>query len=250
MIKKIFPLIFLSYCSDLSSAETNKINISDDSAIAEALQIIELETSDSFQELDLNIKDRLCANYLQLCSSSTPSHQEILKIFQEIQNEIKSKQNVSNLNVHIFDAYIFGTTKRIRDLNQLGNLLEPNTKHLTLAQVGNDMKSFLAKYPQLFTSFQYHAGQIIPATQINQYLTQHFTNMDKEVSTLCPESAPIWSKAWSLAKTIYDEEGDPSPVIILFDQVCESYQTQGGCIQGRINRGFIGYLSVLSSCGL
>ena len=69
--------------------------------------------------------------------------------------------------------------------------------------------------------------------------------MDGEVAALCPESREIWSRAWSLSKSYYEQTNDFLFLKIVYDQVCENYLTGGGCIQGRITRGFIAYTTIL-----
>ena len=36
---------------------------------------------------------------------------------------------------------------------------------------------------------------------------------------------------------------------MIFDQALEGQLTRGGCIQGRFNRGFVGYVQLLGKAG-
>lgn len=169
--------------------------------------------------------------------------------FREILEHLRSHQNIPNLDVHFFDNYIFQKQNKIKDLIDFGNLLQVDEGGLTLAQVGQDMKQFIEAHPSLFVNFKY-IDKLVPTEAIKGYLATHFAKMDTEVAVHCPAAKIIWSKAWTLAKKLYERENDETAIKIIYEQVCESYLTQGGCIQGRINRGFVGYVCLLTKCGL
>lgn len=170
--------------------------------------------------------------------------------FREILVYLKSKENTLNLDVHFFDPYIFGPQKKILDLIKFGNFLHVDNGGLSLAQVGQEMTLFITNHPTLFVDFKY-VDKLVPIegkNGIKDYVNRHFRTMDAESAKICPEAKIMWSKTWSLAYNLYTLEDNTNAIKIIFEQVCENYLTQGGCIQGRINRGFVGYVCLLTNC--
>ncbi len=166
--------------------------------------------------------------------------------FREILNYLKAQEN-KDLDVHFFDSYIFGSQKKIMDLIGFGNYLQVDNSGLSLAQVGQEMNLFITNHPTFFVGFKY-IDKLVTAEALKGYVNQHFNNMDGESSKICPEAKIMWSKTWSLALNLYTQDDNATAIKIIYEQVCENYLTQGGCIQGRINRGFVGYVCLLTNC--
>lgn len=184
-----------------------------------------------------------------LVEHGTTEQKAAIQSFLEISKYLRSFENKNDLDVHTFDDYIFGTQKKINDLIKFGNYLQIDNPSLTLKQVGDQMSSFIDSHSQLFSNFKY-ANKAISIETLKGYLTRHFDKMDEEIISICPNANILWSKAWTLALNLYDTDKNETAIQIIFQQMCENYENEGQCIQGRINRGFVGYVSLLTLCGI
>ena len=182
--------------------------------------------------------------------SGTDGQKNTVSKFRDILNHLRAHEKTPNLDVHFFDNYIFGSQKKILDLIDFGNHLQVDQDGLSLAQIGLEMNQFIDMHPNNFTNFIYFTNQTVTPEVLKGHVTTHFSKMDSEIAVICPAAKIIWSKAWTLAKALYEQEDDVDAIHIIFEQVCENYLTHGGCIQGRINRGFVGYVTLLTKCGI
>lgn len=206
----------------------------------------EQTTADLIRRLQIegaSFKNQI-SNKTQEYSKGTkrPILEEFIKIF----NYLKSIPQTSD--VHVLDSYVFGSHKKIDSLLEIGRLYDIDNPKLTLAEVGQQMVTFVNNHADFFKDYKYER-QTIPSQKIIEILNAHFSNMDAEIRTVSPAAREAWSRAWTLALKLYNED-DASAIQIIFDQAVEGHVTRGGCIQGRIDRGFVGYVSLLAKAGV
>ena len=133
-------------------------------------------------------------------------------------------------------------------LLEVGRLYNVDDGNLTLAQVGQQMVQFANDHKDFFAAYKYE-GAALNSDQIIPILNAHFPDMDNEIRAISPEARELWSRAWTLALNLH-EDGNETAIQIIFDQAIEGHLTRGGCIQGRIDRGFVGYVSLLGKAGV
>ena len=153
------------------------------------------------------------------------------------------------LDVHVLDDYVFGSHKMIDALLEVGRLYSIDKPDLTLAQVGQEMVTFVNAHKDFFNTYKYE-NTALTGERVIAILNSHFSNMDAEVRAICPAAREVWSRAWTLALNLYNRDKDSSAIQVIFDQAVEGHLTRGGCIQGRIDRGFVGYVSLLAKSGV
>jgi hypothetical protein len=175
-------------------------------------------------------------------------HKPLIEKFTVILQDIEKIK--LNSDVHVIDNYVFGNGNNIKTLSEIGTLYNLENPKLSLAEVGTQMINFVIdksnKY--FFDNYDYEKEKVDQDT-LKAILTTHFNNMDNEIKLLCPLAQEIWSRAWTLALTLHAENLDYAYIKIIFDQAVEGHKTRGGCIQGRINRGFVGYATLLGKTG-
>lgn len=161
-------------------------------------------------------------------------------------------------DVHILDNYVYKAENNIKHLITIGNLYNIDDPTLSLSEVGKQMITFASEHADLFSTFEYNSEKVALG-KIIEYLNGHFSNMDKEIINFrnrdgtissCPEAREIWSRAWTLALKLYNATKDFKCMEIIFQEAIEGHMTAGGCIPGRIDRGFVGYVSLLGEAGV
>lgn len=173
-----------------------------------------------------------------------PLLEHFMRIFNDLGNVVQHS------DVHVLDNYVFGTGNNIRFLTEIGNLYKIDNPNLTLAQTGQQMIQFMNDHVDLFKGYNYLEEPKTPQ-QIITIFNSYFSNMDAQVVHLCPSAAQeVWSRAWTLALNLYTQNNDAEAIKIIFDQVVEGPLTRGGCPQGLINRGFVGYVILLGKAGV
>ena len=180
-----------------------------------------------------------------------PQHKEnpaLKEKFKEIHTYLT--QIAQHSDVHVLDNYVFGSQKTITPLLEIGRFYElGDDGSLNLSQVGAAMKEFVESHADFFTDYTYE-DQSISKDSVLGIIHAHFSNMDAEILPVCTEAREIWSRTWTLSQVLYNRYNDLSIMKNLFDEVIEGHLTKGGCIQGRINRGFVGYVSLLGKAGV
>jgi hypothetical protein len=160
-----------------------------------------------------------------------------------------------NTDVHMLDDFVFGSQKQIRALLDAGRLYDEVVYHnqirqLSLLSVGQAMIEFANREKPYFEKVFQYEGQSLLIAEITTILGGHFSSMDAEVGNICPEAVEVWSRAFVLALTLYKKDRDLTPLQIIYSQAIEGHLTRGGCIQGRINRGFVAYAAILAHAGV
>jgi hypothetical protein len=184
--------------------------------------------------------------YQRTTDGKNTVQQDVVQQFKDILVKLRSVQN--NSDVHVLDPYVFIQDKKIKDLAAFGGLLQVDNGGLSLAQVGQQMTQFITDHPQEFVNFKY-LDQLVDLDILKKSIDT-FSIMDAAINTQYPDCSAaireVWSRLWSLANNLYACEKDFSFLKIAFEQACEGHLTGGPCMEGRITRGFVGYVSLLT----
>ena len=145
----------------------------------------------------------------------------------------KSKQDAS---VHFMDVFY---KANVDILIGAADELFPTSGTLTVEQVKEQLKKALTEHPYLFDGYTY---QGTPVTQ---------KDMEEHIDKTCQADMQpkLCSHAFNLALQLADS-GDVHGFHRLFDAIAENYLTEGGCLEGRLNRQFVALSSMLMTCGL
>ena len=165
-------------------------------------------------------------------------------------------RGLADQNVHVLDPTVVREADNINDIGAWLNLEDrPN---LTLREVGQQMTEFMGQNPLYFENWTFQDGRNakgekvivpVPPEKLREWLQIHFSRMDAE-SAICPNIRETWSRAWTLAYYMVTSENDWDGIRMVYDAVIESYATGGQCIQGRVNRGLVAYLKLLTIIGV
>lgn len=183
--------------------------------------------------------------------------------FKEIEQKLR---NIPiNADVHDLDAYIFGPEKKIETLANIGSAFNLDDPNFSFYELGNQLNDFFLQNKKFADSYEYEKYEKIngkeeqhlikiPTDTMSFFLYKHFAQMDEEVTThsngQIAISRIIWSRAFSLAFNLYKYEHDYNAIKMLYDAAIEGQLSNGGCLAGRINRGFVLYVSLLGKNGL
>lgn len=223
-------------------------------------QLAASEWNDNYQTQQKQCEDdRLLAEQLSKLDLAPPivNHYGYVPLKQNPELKEKFKGIHAHLqtiaqhaDVHVLDDYVFGAQKTIMPLLEIGRFYELGDKgDLTLSQVGIAMAEFVNANQDFFTNYKYE-DQTIGKDRVVAIIQSHFNAMDGEILPICTEARELWSRAWTLSQVLFNQHDDFSVIKTLFDEVIEGHLTNGGCIQGRINRGFVGYVSLLGQAGV
>jgi hypothetical protein len=224
----------------------------EDAHLARQLQAQVVISPAPFIPYEASLKDQIAS---QTWEYAKGENRPTLQKFMDISNYLKGIPQ--NSDVHVLDNYVFGPQKKINDLLEAGRLYNVDNGELTLAEVGQQMVQFANDNKDFFATFKYEDTSLNSDKIIN-ILNSHFPKMDNEIksvelnkTTYVPvlEARELWSRAWTLALNLYNE-ADETAIQMIFEQAVEGHLTRGGCIQGRIDRGFVGYVSLLAKAGV
>lgn len=171
-----------------------------------------------------------------------PVLENFMKIFSGLNRVIQ------NGNVHDVDGFVATNTVPLLEVGRLYAFDDPK---LSLNEVGEQMKGFMNQLPDFFANYKYDKKSVTTA-RIKQVLDLHFKGLDNLVSKNVQE---MWSRAWTLALKLYNETRTTEHIQMIFDEAIEGHETeingqQGGCLQGRVDRGFIAYATLLGKAGV
>jgi hypothetical protein len=206
------------------------------------------------------VRNRLEEKTLFLISNQ---QEHFITEFKEICYRLSNTE--MDKNVHVLDSYIFGPERQIEILASIGDALDLDNPGFSLHEIGEQMITFFSQNEDFSSSYEYEKYETVRGKKqqllikitpemMKDYLQKHFDPMDAEVtnhSNAHVKSARvIWSRAFSLAFELYKFENDYSALKMLYDAAIEGHLTNGGCLAGRINRGFVLYISLLGKNGL
>lgn len=192
--------------------------------------------------------------YAKTNAYSFSKQRPLLEEFVRIRNDLRNI--LQGYKANTLDHYVFGTGmsmqygsgNNIEVLLEIGRLYDVDNPKLSLAEVGQQMVQFINQHTELFVTCNY--PQLQSTQQITEVINMHFSKMDTKIGKLCPAARETWSRAWTLASNLFTEDHNTKVVINLFFQVVNWSSTREGCPEELINRGFIGYSSVLEEAGV
>lgn len=159
----------------------------------------------------------------------------------------------NNHDVHILDDYVFGGQSQIVNLLTVGKHLTIDTGDFTWTKIQEELLKMLPKADEDIIS-DYEQTKITVG-MLKGHIATYFTNLPNELAGFfsmnpirCDQVRELWSRVISLTTTL--DLYDPAFLAILAQCISENYLTQGGCIQGRINRIFLRYVSLLGAAGI
>lgn len=196
--------------------------------------------------------------------SGTPEASALAHKFVDISSHLEVIRN--DTDVHQLDAYIFGPSGIMPDLLKLGQLLQFDQDNLSWAEIKAKLFSF---YPESNGEFiTEYIGEkvenghvvedrhVIGRTSLFAQINTYFDSLPQELATTFKENQPridefrqLWSRTLTLTES-FKMAGDVHCLPLLAQCIAENYITNGGCLQGRINRVVIRYVSLLGATGL
>lgn len=182
---------------------------------------------------------------------ATPEGAESLVMFKNICHHLIPVQ--LNANVHVLDAYVFGADGKLPSLLKVGRFCGVDKGDLSWDEIKEELSMlFPGELNDVITTYE---GVDIKKEQLNGYIDKHFSNFPIELNHFfsagharCEEMRELWSRTITLTQILATDER--TPIDLLAQAIAENYLTQGGCIQGRINRTFVRYASLLGLAGL
>lgn len=130
----------------------------------------------------------------------------------------------------------------LETLLNIGNMLFPENSTLNLAQIKAGLNQLLNDRADILETYTYESQQI-SLPEMQAYINQVY--QDDMPVQLC-------SQTYNLAIQMLNARDDPSThgVHSLFDALVENYKTEGGCLEGRRNRQFRSFVTMLGLSGL
>ena len=141
-------------------------------------------------------------------------------------------------DVHSLDQYV---TDHFAELIAFGKLFELDNGNLSFNKVKDSIRDFISANPDFYTQYN---GQTVPKEELSALLEDHSFN-DITTDSMRESVRETWSRGWTLALRLYNEEGKRKAIIHMLDAVVENKKTGGGCLPGRINRAFVAYALIL-----
>lgn len=158
-------------------------------------------------------------------------------------------------NVHAGDSYIPQQIPAIltiaKKVSHLCSLEAQALSGHNLTQLSAKISQIVDQYKDNLSDYKYeNTAKSVP--EIQSIVTSQFTRSVREVGGYAAgQGTLVWAYTLVLATNIlndpvFSETAKQSVVRLLIDQSIEGMLTQGGCIQGFVNRGFIALLNILS----
>lgn len=235
-------------------------------ALQESLNLheISLQKDDIIKYYEHFCLDPLSIDIMWEAISNSPETIALCKKFVDIYKHIETISN--DTDVHQLDNYIFGPTGIMSDLLKIGQILQLDNDGLSWLEIKENLIAF---YPQttedLITTYieeKKENDQIqeichpITRTSLLGQINHHFDTIPTELAALFTENPAridefrqLCSRMFTLTLA-FQNAGHDQCKILLAQSLAENYITQGGCLQGRINRIAIRYISLLGATGL
>lgn len=180
--------------------------------------------------------------------------EESLDINQNFENKIIAFEKLSPIldriytcktetDVHQLDGFV---NERTQELLNIGEILGVGVDNLSLAQTHAQIRTFLNAHADAINIFikDPHFQDIL------KHMDTHFGQMDTEVISHPnhQQIKQIFSRLWTGARDVWINSGyiDFAPLSYMIMQICDNYTTGGGCLAGRIDRGFLAYTNLLN----
>lgn len=210
--------------------------------------------SDEIIALNLAFEEYSLADINASESPVCMTDQQDIQTYLNISDQIK-KVFTFNGNVHAGDNFVPAqipkilaiSAKLISQFSQKTQVI--STKNLN--QLKEDLLSMVDHHSDLFSEYKYeNKGKTVD--EIKGIINSQFTKSSAEVGNYASgQGAKVWASTIALGSHLlktsdFDDFSKATIVHLLVDQTIEGMATQGGCIQGFVNRGFIALMSLMA----
>lgn len=146
-------------------------------------------------------------------------------------------------DVHQLDGFV---NEKTQELLNIGEILGVGDDNLSLSQTQDQLRTFLINNQKEVTTCIIELN----FQDILKHVSTHFGQMDEEVMVHPnhQQIKQIFSRLWTGARDVWINSGyiDFMPFSYMIMQICDNYTTGGGCLAGRIDRGFLAYTNLLN----
>lgn len=189
--------------------------------------------------------------------------------YKKMMEHLKSIPDGSD--VHVLDPYILATPQNMMDLFEMGSLVSMDYDSLSWSEIKD---SFLLLLPlKLYVEYKienpapqpvtmhivtYNEPETATTHSMEALLNLYLDNIANELTAMAlkfpgnPQLPILTRQLYSRVATLLHQikvKGDEQVVKLLAYSVAENKITGGGCLEGRIDRMFILYASLLGACG-
>lgn len=174
--------------------------------------------------------------------------------FREITDRLRAIYQNGD-DVHKGDSYIPGQIPAIlamaEKILRLSDASIISYSNKALLDLKLDLKALISLYASDFSDYKYE-GSAKSVADILQIIENQFNRSAREIENYASgNGTKVWAIAFALAMNMlndFDVRDEIKLTIVkhLIDQSIEGMITQGGCIQGFVNRGFIALLNMLA----
>ncbi|MBW8308521.1 MAG: hypothetical protein K0M45_02590 [Candidatus Paracaedibacteraceae bacterium] len=179
--------------------------------------------------------------------------------FNKIKRDLLAIYGQQGIDVHRGDQFISQNARNLSDIAALFDAhLSPESRDIhqkNLLQLQDHLLALIAPYQDVLEGYAYqdinnnniHKNY----TEITQIIRNQFARSNREIGSYAEgQGTIIWARFLALAaERLNDpytsEEIKQTIARILAEKAIEGMLTQGGCIQGFVNRGFIGLMTIL-----
>lgn len=190
--------------------------------------------------------------------ASTPTGDTFLvedvRNFHEISDALRRFYH-QGCDVHAGDGYIPGQIPVLLGIaNKILETCNGDINHIatkSLAEIKGDLRAIVTKYSDELAGYKY-ADAPKTVADILQIIENQFNRSSGEMGNYASgQGTKVWAVTLALAMNLLNDpyvSNDKKLNVVnhLVDQSIEGMITQGGCIQGFVNRGFIALLNMVS----
>ncbi len=218
-------------------------------ALIQQLQSMNLREDTTHSHYDRSVR----ARFAHVVPTATRTE------FNKIKRETLAIYAQQGVDVHRGDNFISQNAKKMIDIAALfDNYLSPESRSIhqkNLLQFQEQLLTLLEPYRDILETYTYEDINNINIhknyAEITQIIRNQFARSSREIGGYAGgQGTMIWARLLALAaERLNDpytsEEIKQTIARILAEKAIEGMLTQGGCIQGFVNRGFIGLLTIL-----
>ena len=179
-------------------------------------------------------------------------YQDVLSKFKDISAYVNKIQNTkSDRNVHDLDDFVTGSQFKIQTLLEIGRYINFDEGRLNWNEIkATILEMILGKRDNhILTDFDGHS---ITVAEFKEKVQSFFGNLSLQFAS------PFWdskrdfvrelcSRMVTLTKILKSSNPTIFPLLVIC--ISENQLTQGGCADGKVNRAFMLYLTLLGCTG-
>lgn len=181
------------------------------------------------------------------------SFQNVLSKFNEISAYVNKIQNTkSDRNVHDLDAFVTGSHLKIKTLLEIGRYINWDDGRLNWDEIKATILEMIMGMPgnANLTDFDGHS---ITVAEFKEKVQSFFADLFLQFAS------PFWDLKRELVRELCSRmvtltniliPSNPNIFPLLVICISENQLTQGGCADGKVNRAFMFYLTLLGCTGL